>query len=269
MNFKTLSMCAIAMMTVLAGCKGKNAGNTACESSCNENCEKNCGECCEDADVFTATDNTTIKMFCIKHGSIRMQIGDKWLYVDPVTTGAMPETDYSQFPKADFILVTHNHYDHLDTLAISQLSKEGTQVIADKTSCESLGFGTAMANGDTITIGDSWSLEAVPAYNYSEEKLAFHPQGRDNGYILTVGGTRIYIAGDTEDIPEMENIKNIDVAFMPCNLPFTMTPEQLAKAAGTVQPKVLFPYHYGDTDMQRVDSLLQNSGIDVRIRQYQ
>ena len=113
------------------------------------------------------------------------------------------------------------------------------------------------------------ALEAVPAYNTTEGHLQFHPKGRDNGYILTLDGLRIYIAGDTEDIPEMSDIKDIDIAFLPCNQPYTMTPEQLVRAAKVIKPKVLFPYHYGNTDVSTIPAKLEGEGIDVRIRHYE
>ena len=123
-----------------------------------------------------------------------------------------------------------------------------------------------MVNGDEATISSDITIEAVPAYNTTEGREKFHPKGRDNGYILTLDGTRIYIAGDTEDIPEMANIKDIDIAFMPCNQPYTMTVEQLLKAARIVKPKVLFPYHFGQTDVSSVPAQLKNDGIEVRLR---
>ena len=224
----------------------------------------------EQCDVFKTPRGTTVKMFCIKHGSIRMQVGDKWIYVDPVTKAVKPETDYSTLPKADYILVTHEHFDHLDSVAINQLTKEGTRLITNARCHELLGGkGEVMANGDGLILSDDWSIEAVPAYNISPEKLQFHPRGRDNGFVLTIEGMRIYIAGDTEDIPEMGTIMGVDVAFLPCNLPYTMSPEQCSQAANMVKPAVLFPYHYGDTDIQRLVQLLDGSGIDVRIRDYQ
>ena len=224
----------------------------------------------EQCDVFKTSSGTTVKMYCIKHGSLRMQVGDKWIYVDPVTKAVKPETDYSTLPKADYILVTHEHFDHLDSVAINQLTKEGTRLITNARCHELLGGkGEVMANGDVLILSDDWSIEAVPAYNYSQEKLNFHPKGRDNGFVLSIEGMRIYIAGDTEDIPEMADLKDIDVAFLPCNLPYTMSPEQCSQAANMVKPAVLFPYHYGDTDIQRLVQLLDGSGIDVRIRDYQ
>lgn len=224
----------------------------------------------EEVDLFTTPKGTLLSIFCIKHGSIRMKIGDKWLYVDPVTTGVPPATDYSEMPKADYILITHEHFDHLDSLAIRQLTKEGTVLITNPRSSELLGgIGTVMKNGEKQVLPNTWKIEAVPAYNTSEEKKQFHPRGRDNGYILTIDGLRIYIAGDTEDILEMKKIKKIDIAFLPCNLPYTMTPAQLANAAKMIQPKVLFPYHYGQTDTSSILKLLKDSCVDVRIRQYQ
>ena len=126
-----------------------------------------------------------------------------------------------------------------------------------------------MHNGDHIKLADGITIDAVPAYNTTLGKEKYHPKGRDNGFILTLDGFRVYISGDTEDIPEMRNIKNIDVAFLSTNQPFTMTPEQTARAAKTIKPKVLFPYHYSDTDIQKVAALLKGTGIKVLIRNYQ
>ena len=131
------------------------------------------------------------------------------------------------------------------------------------------GSGEVMKNGDKIQITDDFTIEAVLAYNITEGRTQFHPKGRDNGYILTIDGLRIYIAGDTEDIPEMANIKNIDIAFLPCNQPYTMTTEQLVKAAKMIKPQVLFPYHYGQTNVSGISAQLKDEGIDVRIRHYE
>ncbi|MGN0033518.1 MAG: MBL fold metallo-hydrolase [Candidatus Limimorpha sp.] len=222
----------------------------------------------EEVDFFTTDGGTAVYFYCIKHGTFKMRIGERWVYIDPVTDKIPPATDFSSQPKADLILITHEHRDHLDDTAIQQLSKKGTHIITNGRCAELLGRkAEIMVNGDKRTVFN-WTIEAVPAYNYSADKQQFHPKGRDNGYIMTIDGLRIYIAGDTEDIDEMKDIKDIDVAFLPCNLPFTMTPEQTANAAKTIMPKVLFPYHYGETDIQQVVTLLQGTGIDVRIRQY-
>ena len=131
-----------------------------------------------------------------------------------------------------------------------------------------LGKGIAMKNGDRQAL-EGIDVEAVPAYNNTPGREKFHPKGRDNGYILTINGKRIYFAGDTEDIEEMAQVKNIDVAFLPCNQPYTMTPDQLVRSAKTIKPKILFPYHYGDTKVDAITDMLKDSGIDVRIRRYE
>lgn len=223
----------------------------------------------EEVDIFTTQGGKVIQMYCLKHGSVRMKIEDKWLYVDPVGKAIPPVIDFTTMPWADFILVTHEHHDHLDKDAIDPLTKDGTHLIVNPRSSELLGGkGQVMKNGDEITL-DGITIKAVPAYNKSPEKQQFHPRGRDNGYVITVDGFTIYIAGDIEDIEEMKQLKDVDVAFLPCNLPYTMTPEQLATAARMFNPRVLFPYHYGATDIIRTQELLNNTDIDVRIRQYQ
>ncbi|MCD7924241.1 MAG: MBL fold metallo-hydrolase [Bacteroides sp.] len=219
-------------------------------------------------DTFKTHSGKEVKIHCIKHGSLMIEYNNQYIQIDPVTNQP-PKTDYSTYPKADFILVTHEHADHLDPQAIETLSKPETQIILNKNSEEKLGKGTVMKNGDELTLANGIKIEAVPAYNTTKEHLQFHPKGRDNGYILNIDGLRIYIAGDTEDIPEMDQIKNIDVAFLPCNQPYTMTPEQLAKAARMITPKVLYPYHYGNTPMKQVQQLLKGTKIDVRIRNMQ
>lgn len=232
----------------------------------------------EEVDLFVSPDGTCVYSYCIKHGTLRLRVGDKWIYVDPVTDKIPPATDYSVMEKADVILITHEHADHLDAKAVEQLSKEGTVIVTNPRSNEILGLANAVVlkNGDAHEL-NFMTIEAVPAYNSSADKQQFHPKGRDNGYVLTFTsseqgkdhGLRFYIAGDTEDIPELADVKDIDVAYLPCNLPFTMTPEQLAKAAKMVQPKVLFPYHYGQTSVEAMLKALNDADIDVRIRQYQ
>ena len=186
--------------------------------------------------------------------------------IDPVSDYA----DFTQQPKADYILITHEHHDHFDTKAIAAIETPDTKIIANPNCQKMLDKGQAMKNGDILQIRPEIKLEAVPAYNTTPGRDKFHPKGRDNGYILTVGGTRIYIAGDTEDIPEMKQIKNIDIAFLPVNQPYTMTPEQAIQSAKTIQPHILYPYHYGDTNINEVkDGLKNEKEIEVRIRALQ
>ena len=219
-------------------------------------------------DAFEAPNGKAVVFTCIKHASVRIQYDGLEIQVDPVGAKCEPATDYARFPKADLILVTHEHFDHFDRDAIAALRKEGTAIYANPAVQGMLGDGTALRNGERAQVREDVSIEAVPAYNTTPGREKFHPKGRDNGYVLTLGGFRIYLAGDTEDIPEMADAKGVDVAFLPVNQPYTMTPEQAARAAKTVQPKVLFPYHYSQTPIQKVADLLAGSGIDVRIRDY-
>ena len=221
----------------------------------------------EETDIFVTAGGKLVKLHALMHSSMRIEYGGQNIYIDPCSNLRGRTVDYTAMPKADIILVTHEHFDHYDTAAIRQLTADSTLLIMNPRCVEMYGNGTTMANGDRRQLADGISLDAVPAYNITADHLQFHPKGRDNGYILTLDGLRIYIAGDTEDIPEMADIKDIDIAFLPCNQPYTMTPEQLVTAAKMVNPKVLFPYHYGDTDVTTIPAQLPT--IDVRIRHYE
>ena len=220
-------------------------------------------------DTFTTKSGKTVKIHALVHASMRIEYDGKEIEIDPVTKLGDKTINYAAMPKADYIFITHEHFDHLDTAAIKLLTGDNTRLITNQSCAEMLGCGTVMANGDVLQLADDFTVEVVPAYNTTEGHLQFHPKGRDNGFILTLDGLRIYIAGDTEDIPEMADIKDIDVAFMPCNQPYTMTIEQLVNAAHIIKPRVLFPYHYGQTDVMGIPSLLENDGIEVRIRHYE
>ena len=220
-------------------------------------------------DAFRTASGKEIKFHCLVHASIRIQYDGKEIQIDPVSRLGQKAIDYASMPKADYIFVTHEHGDHFDKSALTTLSNNHTRIVTNQRCADMLGAGEVMKNGDSKQIADGISVEAVPAYNTTEGHLQFHPKGRDNGYVLTIDGLRIYIAGDTEDIEEMATLKDIDIAFLPCNQPYTMTPDQLIRAAKTVKPRVLFPYHYGSTDISTLPSLLQGEGIDVRIRDYQ
>ena len=228
-----------------------------------------CGSADKDNNVetFRTDSGKPVAITLIKHGSLAISYKGLSIQVDPVSGLGKP-TDYAtEFPKADVILVTHEHGDHFDKEAIGALTKEGTLMVTNARCAEMLGYGTVMANGDALDLPGGIHLEAVPAYNYSEGRTQFHPKGRDNGFILTIDGLRIYIAGDTEDIPEMASIKDIDVAFLPVNQPYTMTVEQCVNAAKVIGPKVLIPYHFSQTDISGLPELLP--GIDVRLRDMQ
>jgi L-ascorbate metabolism protein UlaG (beta-lactamase superfamily) len=213
-------------------------------------------------DNFTTKDGKPLTIYFVKHASLVIKYDDKLIYVDPVTTFA----DFSKEPKADVILITHEHGDHFDTLAIKQLEKPETKIILNPATYEILGKGFSMINFAGVMLAEGVSLLAVPAYNVTPDRIQFHPKGRDNGYVLNVHGTKIYIAGDTEPIFEMALLKDIDIAFLPVNQPYTMTVEQAVAAAQVIKPKILYPYHFGETNVQEVANYLGGTGIEVRIR---
>ena len=201
----------------------------------------------------------------IGHGTLMLRFNGKIIHVDPWGQLA----DYTQMPKADIILITHEHRDHLDPKAIENVRTGKTILILTKICAKQIEGGTVMNNGDTQEI-DGINIEAVPAYNIEHQRspgIPFHPRGDGNGYIVTFGGKRVYIAADTESTPELKAIKNIDIAFLPMNLPYTMTPEMVADASKALKPKILYPYHFGDTDTTKLTELLKNEqAIEIRIR---
>ena len=219
-------------------------------------------------DTFRTTSGKEVKITCIKHASILIEYDGRYFYFDPVT-GLKPETDFTAMPRANYILITHEHPDHFDRMALTQLVSSTTVVYTNQAVSALYRNSYVMQNGDSVSITRDVQLKAVPAYNTTKGREQMHPKGRDNGFILTLDGLRIYVAGDTEDIPEMQDIKNIDIAFLPCNQPYTMTPEQLCRAARIIRPKVLFPYHYAQTPVRPLTFMLKGDGIDVRIRNYQ
>jgi len=199
------------------------------------------------------------------HSSLIMAFDEKTIYVDPYGEVA----DYSLLPKADLVFITHDHYDHLDPAALKAVLKPGSTVVATRDCAAQLPTAVIMTNGETRTVL-GLSVAAVPAYNIVNKRpdgKPFHPKGSGNGYIIGFGDKRVYIAGDTENTQEMKALKGIDIAFLPMNLPYTMTPEMVADAARAIRPKILYPYHYGDTDASRLVKLLQGEkDIEVRIR---
>ena len=218
-------------------------------------------------DVFK-TSQGDLKITFIGHGTLMMTFGGKVIHVDPVGSYA----DYSKLPQADLILVTHEHGDHLDPGAIGLLRKSGTDVVGTEKCAEKLQNMITMKNGES-KVFQGFKVEAVSAYNIVHMRgpgAPFHPKGQGNAFILTLGDKRVYVGGDTENIPEMKNLKNIDIGFLPMNLPYTMTPEMVADAAKVIKPKILYPYHFGGTDTSKLVELLKSEkGIEVRIRNMQ
>jgi L-ascorbate metabolism protein UlaG (beta-lactamase superfamily) len=201
----------------------------------------------------------------IGHASLMLKFGGKVIHVDPFSKLA----DYSKLPKADLVLLTHEHQDHFDQVALQNVTTAKSVLVLTEKCAEKVPGGIIMKNGDVRKV-EGIKVEAVPAYNLVHKRdngQPYHPKGVGNGYVLTFADKRLYIAGDTENIPEMSRLKRIDIAFLPMNLPYTMTPEMVADAARSFRPKVLYPYHYGETDPALIVDLLKESrDIEVRIR---
>jgi len=226
-----------------------------------------CGQ--YESDVIQTSEGE-LEMVFIGHGTLMFKFNDLVIHIDPV----MSEADYASMPDADLVLVTHEHGDHLDMTAINHIMKEGTEVVMTETCAEKLRdikcTLIVMTNGEegsTQGIG----IRAIPAYNIVNTRSngnPYHPKGVGNGYILSFGDTNVLIGGDTENIPEYKNLDvDITVAFLPMNLPYTMTPEMVADAALAIQAKILYPYHFGQTDPQELVKLLEDEqGIEVRVR---
>ena len=200
----------------------------------------------------------------IGHGSLMMNFNGKTIHIDPYSSVA----DYASLPKADIVFITHEHSDHLDKDALAKLRTDRTVIVLTKLCAAQIEGGIIMRNGESQTV-EGLKVEAVAAYNLVHKRPngeAFHPKGNGNGYILNFGDTRVYVAGDTENTPEMKALQNIAVAFLPMNLPYTMTPEMVADAALAFRPRILYPYHFGKTDTSKIVELLDGEDIEVRIR---
>ena len=216
---------------------------------------------------FWTASGAPVELTLIKHGTLAIGYKDKTIQIDPVAGYGRP-TDYAaEFPKADVILVTHEHGDHLDPDAIAALTGPQTEIILNEKSRNQIGRGEAMHNGETRELPGGIKLEAVPAYNTTPGREMFHPKGNGTGYVFTIDGLKIYVAGDTEDVPEMASLKDIDIALLPVNQPYTMTPEQCISATKVIEPKTLIPYHFGKTDLEPILKALPE--MDIRIRQMQ
>jgi L-ascorbate metabolism protein UlaG (beta-lactamase superfamily) len=221
-----------------------------------------------ETDVIT-TSAGDLEMTFLGHGTLMFTFNEKVIHIDPFSRVA----DYAALPEADLVLITHEHQDHLDRAALDEIVTDDTVVILTEICADRLDDGL----GDPVVVraGDvreaaGVKMAVVPAYNIAHTRPGggpFHPKGNGVGYVLTFGDTSVYVAGDTEDTPEMRALTGIDVAFLPMNLPYTMTPEMVADAARAFKPKVLYPYHFGDTDTGKLVELLRDEpGIEVRVR---
>lgn len=215
-------------------------------------------------DIIKAKEGDFAVVF-IGHGSLMFEFEEMIIHVDPFSRLA----DYAELAEADLVLITHEHRDHLDEKALKNICTDETEVVLTEACLSKWPKGTVMKNGDTLAFGD-FEIVAVPAYNIVHKRdngSPFHPKGIGNGYVIARGSTKIYIAGDTENIPEMKNLTDIDIAFLPMNLPYTMTPEMVAEAARIFKPRLLYPYHFGSTDTSKIVALLKDEkDIEVRIR---
>jgi L-ascorbate metabolism protein UlaG (beta-lactamase superfamily) len=213
------------------------------------------------------TSGEDLEITFLKHATLYFTFGDLVIHVDSTNMFA----DYADLPQADLILITHEHFDHFDPEAIASLRKEGTVVVGNEACGEKLEDCVVMRNGDVKTF-HGLQVEAVPAYNILHMRSPgnpFHPKGEGNGYVITFADKRVYLAGDTENIPEMNDLREIDIAFLPMNLPYTMSPEMVAQATRAFKPKLLYPYHFGETDTSKIVALLEGEDVEVRIRDMQ
>ncbi|HUA59127.1 MAG TPA: MBL fold metallo-hydrolase [Verrucomicrobiae bacterium] len=208
------------------------------------------------------TSSGTLLLTPIQHASLMIQAGGKVLYIDPA------QGKYDGLPQADYLLITDIHGDHMVPALVKKLSKPGTVILAPKAVAATIKEATVISNGETRTIGD-FKVDAIPMYNMTPANgTIYHEKGRGNGYVVTYGGKRFYFSGDTEGIPEMKALKNIDVAFVCMNLPYTMSPAAAADAVKAFHPAIVYPYHYRGSDLTPFSKGLAGTGIEVRLRDW-
>lgn len=209
-----------------------------------------------ETDTFP-TKQGPLKITYIGHASLMFHFNNKVIHVDPFSKLA----DYTKLPKADLVLITHDHFDHLDPKALDAIVTDSTKIVLTEICAAKIKKGMILKNGESRNV-DGISIEALPAYNLVhtyEKNKPYHPKGAGNGYVVTFGDKRVYIAGDTENIPEMKQLKKIDIAFLPMNLPYTMTPEMVVDAVKSFLPKILVVYHFkfGTTDIGKLEKLMK------------
>lgn len=208
-----------------------------------------------------STSAGTLQIIPIQHASLILKAGGKVMYVDPA------QGSYDGLPQADYILITDIHGDHMVPSIVDKLRKPGVTILAPTAVAAQVTGCTVISNGESKTIGP-FKVEAIPMYNLTADRLQYHPKGRGNGYVVSYGGKRFYFSGDTEGTPEMKALRNIDVAFVCMNLPYTMTPQEAAEAVRAFHPAVVYPYHYRGQDVTVFAKALAGTGIDVRLRDW-
>ncbi|HEY4205183.1 MAG TPA: MBL fold metallo-hydrolase [Puia sp.] len=221
----------------------------------------------------TSIGNLTIQP--VVHASLVLSVKNLVIYADPSGAAAT----FKGLPAPDMILITDIHGDHFDTSVLAAVMTSKTVLVVPQAVAEKLPASydkskvVVMKNGDHIK-RSGISITAIPMYNLPESPTAMHTKGRGNGYVLNIGGKNIYLSGDTQGIPEMRSLKDIDVAFVCMNLPYTMDVKEAADAVLAFKPKVVYPYHYrgrgGLSDVNQFKSLVEagNKGIEVRLRDW-
>lgn len=203
--------------------------------------------------------DSDIEFYPVKHATFVIQSKAATIYVDPVGDPNL----FDNYPKPDIILITDIHRDHLSKEVVDHVRQSNTLIVCTKGAAEQLQYGKILNNGDRLN-HSGINIQAVPAYNLTSDRLKFHPRGRGNGYLISISGKRIYVSGDTEDVPEMRSLENIDFAFVCMNLPYTMTVDQAASAVSEFKPKMVFPYHYrgktGFSDIDKFKSRVEKAG---------
>jgi len=214
-----------------------------------------------------ATKDGDLIIHPINHATLALGWKKLTICVDPVGGGPR----FAGLPKPDLILLTDIHGDHLNADTLQAVATDQTQLVAPPAVAEQLAADlrsrtTVLTSGETKSLL-GLTVAAVPAYNTTPERAKFHAKGRGNGYVLTFADKRVYLSGDTEDIPEMRALKNVDVAFLCINLPYTMTPEQAASAVREFRPKIVYPYHSRGSDLEKFKKLVGDDvGVEVRLR---